>query len=775
MCSTGACVADCFIGGTLIPAGTVNPANACEVCTPGTSTTTWSNEPDGTGCATGEVCSSGTCATDCFIGGVLIPAGTVNPANACEVCTPGTSTTTWSNEPDGTGCATGEVCSSGTCATDCFIGGVLFPAGTVNPANACQVCTPATSTTTWSNEPSGTACAAGEVCSTGACVADCFIGGVLIPAGTVNPANACQVCTPATSTTTWSNEPSGTACAAGEVCSSGTCIADCFIGGVLIPAGTVNPANVCQVCTPGASTTTWSNEPNGMSCGGGEVCGGGNCGVECFIGGVLYPTGTVNPANACQVCAPGTSTTAWSNEPSGTACAAGEVCSTGTCIADCFIGGTLIPAGTVNPANACRICAPGTSTTTWSNEPDGTSCGGGEVCGGGTCGVECFIGGVLIPTGTVNPANACQVCAPGTSTTAWSNEPDGTSCATGEVCSTGTCVADCFIGGTLFPAGTVNPANACQICAPATSTTTWSNEPDGTSCATGEVCSSGACSMDCFIGGVVYAAGTVNPANACQVCTPGTSTTAWSNEPDGTSCATGEVCSSGACSMDCFIGGMVYAAGTVNPTNACQVCTPATSTTAWSNEPDGASCADGEVCSSGACAMDCFIGGAIYTAGTVNPTNACQVCTPATSTTAWSNEPNGTSCAGGTCQSGTCATSSTTSSSSGGTGGAGSSTSSSSGTGTGGASSSSSGTTTSTTSSSSGGGAGGSATTTTTTTSGGGGGDAGDGLVGSGGGCNCEVAGETPRAPWLLGLLPLLAMRRRRSKRGERDLSRRID
>src|SRR5208282_5465629 len=166
-------------------------------------------------------------------------------------------------------------------AGDCDIGGTVYAGGTVNPANACQVCTPATSTTAWSSEPNGTTCASGEVCSSGTCVADCFLGGTLLPAGTVNPANACQVCTPATSTTTWSNEPNGLSCAAGEVCSSGSCVSDCFIGGVLIPAGTVNPANACQVCAPATSTTTWSNEPNGLSCGAGLVCASGACVADC--------------------------------------------------------------------------------------------------------------------------------------------------------------------------------------------------------------------------------------------------------------------------------------------------------------------------------------------------------------------------------------------------------------------------------------------------------------------------------------------------------------
>ena len=342
----------------------------------------------------------------------------------------------------------------------------------------------------------------------------------------------------------------------------------------------------------------------------------------------------------------------------------------------------------------------------------------------------CDISGVPYGTGAVNPTNACQVCAPTTSTTTWSNEPDGTGCASGGVCSSGTCVADCFIGGVLIPAGTVDPLNGCQICTPATSTTTWSNEPDGLSCGSGQFCSSGTCASDCFISGVLVPASTVNPANACQVCTPATSTTTWTTEPDGTSCASGEVCSSGACVADCFLRDLLILAGTGNPANACQVCTPAASTTSWSSIADGTTCNDGnactqtDACQAGACTgtnpVTCMPSDACHAAGTCDPTSG--TCSNPTAA-------DGTVCPGGTCAAGVCAIS--TSSSSGGGAGTGGSTtsSSSSGTGTGGA------------------------TATSNSSS----------------GCSCQIPDESPAgATWLLGALPLLLLGRRRSRAGAR-------
>jgi FG-GAP-like repeat/FG-GAP repeat len=65
-------------------------------------------------------------------------------------------------------------------------------------------------------------------------------------------------------------------------------------------------------------------------------------------------------------------------------------------------------------------------------------------------------------------------------------------------------------------------------------------------------------------------------------------------------------------SCGCTINGMPYAPGEVNPANACQVCTTATSTTAWSDVSDGTACSDGHVCTVGdACQSGTCVGGPI--------------------------------------------------------------------------------------------------------------------------------------------------------------------
>lgn len=204
--------------------------------------------------------------------------------------------------------------------------------------------------------------------------------------------------------------------------------------------------------------------------------------TSCVIGGTTYASDAPNPANACQVCKPATSSMGWSNADEGTACNNGQFCNAGTCKTGCFVSGTFYATAAANPANGCQTCQPSFATTSWTTGANGASCGTGQVCNAGSCQSGCWIDGALVGSGTTNTSNACEICKPTVSTSTWSNNADGTNCGTGKICVSGTCGASCDVGGTIYSTGALNPGNGCQSCNPSFSTSTWYQVPSD--CAT---------------------------------------------------------------------------------------------------------------------------------------------------------------------------------------------------------------------------------------------------------------------------------------------------
>jgi hypothetical protein len=359
--------------------------------------------------------------------------------------------------PDGSVPDSGPTSDGGA---SCTIGGESIPAGTVNPASACQSCQPSVSAVAWSNLVDGKSCAAdggSNLCVTGVCSSVCAIDGGFVAAAQVNPANACEECEPALSSSSWSILAAGTSCATGMICASGSCAADCDIGGTVVVGNTVSSTNPCQICLPASSTSSWSDMPDALACGGtNDLCASGRCVFGCDIGGSAVDAGTSQAGDPCESCEPSQSSTGWTAAAEGVTCPGG-ICVSGSCADDCNIGGSFIPANMAEASNPCQLCLPATSPTSWSNAADGASCGAGLVCSSGHCIGGCGVGGVAVDAGGNQPGNPCATCDPEKSTTSYANVANGTACGTGLTCSNGSCCGGTY--GTLSCSGA--PSDTC--------------------------------------------------------------------------------------------------------------------------------------------------------------------------------------------------------------------------------------------------------------------------------------------------------------------------
>jgi hypothetical protein len=270
----------------------------------------------------------------------------------------------------------------------------------------------------------------------------------------------------------------------------------------------------------------------------------------------------------------------------------------------------------------------------------------GELDNG--CGTAIFCGECPPDRPTCLDAHCYPVCA---------TAPSGTPCEYGsDRCTQGACN-----DGSCEPASvTVCPPTPCYAdtsCDPATGAcepATASYAGDGVSCLATLLgplgfCHQGGCdtAIGCWMDGTPWAVNHPNPANLCEACQPGFSRTAWSDAETGTPCPNG-LCVAGTCEDDvCVIEGVTYDAGDGHPEIACRSCQPGTSRRTWTTVGNGGPCTDG-VCVDGSCKQDvCVISGAVYSAGTTNPSNLCQNCDPAASRSGWTTLPDNSVCGSG--------------------------------------------------------------------------------------------------------------------------------
>ncbi|MFQ5495977.1 MAG: hypothetical protein ACE5EX_11415, partial [Phycisphaerae bacterium] len=297
----------------------------------------------------------------------------------------------------------------------------------------------------------GTACDDGMLCTTGeACAAGACTGGVPVDCNDGLPCTD-DSCDPADG-----------------LCDNVIVAGACLINGVCRADGEFDPANDCQACDPAAQPIDWSFRPAGSLCDDGDACTGtGRPGIgvdECDGAGVC--SGLVDPDcnDDCAFAVPVTEGANVGNNDNRAIDDAEASCQidsnndvwfvyTATCDGTVF-GGTA--GSQFTPSNDPVL-------SVYDACPD---VGGVEIACDDDSGVD--LQAALTFQATAGAPYWLRVAG-------FENNSGDL------VLNIGT-VDGCLIDGACFANGMINPANECEACIPAVSTTTWSVRAEGSAC-----------------------------------------------------------------------------------------------------------------------------------------------------------------------------------------------------------------------------------------------------------------------------------------------------
>ncbi len=624
----------CVISDTCFADGAVNPDNQCQACHSGINPRSWGNVTgpcsDGNECTVDDTCVDGACQQglprDCDDDNVCT-------LDSCESDLPG-------------GCvhqATPAICATARCE-----GLVLYPAmmcqGESCPEqqpvncdddNECtdDQCTLLGCVNTPNTDPcdDGNPCSKNDACNNSSCGGtpySCPVSNECILSSVCDGLGECtETARDAGTPCTDDNNP----CTADECDGLGACGHD--------PVEDDTPCDDFNLCTTGDKCL-------------GGVCSDGND-VQC------------EPLDQCHVageCDPMTGECSNPPAENGTTCDDGNPCTfDDQCLEGACTGGTQNPCTPPDDCHGAGTCDPLTGTCTYPTLEDGTTCNDGnlctqrDICSKGVCkGLD------PITCTVISPCHYRGTCEPSTGVCSTPLRPDGTTCDDSNACTTGTsCTQGVCGGGTTKTCPAQNNCHEDGVCNTETGVCSVVRKDDGAPCTDFNQCTS---ADQCLNGSCV-----------------GLSYTCY----DGKSCTTDTCKGDGTCSFPvnagwCLIDSYCRPEFQQNPSNVCEICDPATNQSAWSGNSGAPcndfrldtkndacvdnvcvgtpyDCSDGLECTEDVCDGNggashsllsgyCLIDNACYANNQVNPTDPCQRCSVAGSTSAWSPVSNGLQC-----------------------------------------------------------------------------------------------------------------------------------
>ncbi len=609
-------------------------ANLCDV---GDGVCKMTLFPAGTSCDDGSVCTAKDQCSGGICAGAAVTCDDDNPCSddTCDPLSGCKNTANTAQCEDGNPCTSGDVCVGGSCTSgkdtcggctsdaectkqddgDLCNGTLSCQAGTCQPTPAivcsddgnsctnaqCQATTGVCVTIVVVN---GNACDDGDACTTAsACLSGQCVGSTKIDCddGEACTADLCDKIKGCLhEATIGATCDDGNSCTNPDLCGpSGTCL-----GGF----------NTCQCKTDGDC----AGDEDGDACNGVLACVSNQCVVK--PGSVVVCDPSQDTPCRSNLCAQKTGVCALEVAPNGTSCDDGSVCTGGDSCADGSCVGKVLPC---DDNNVCTLDVCDSKAGCGFSPQDGGPCDDGNVC---TKPDACKSGSC------VGGANACQ-CKTGADCAALE---DGDVCNGTLICEANLCVVD---------------SKTVVVCAAPEMCTTRTCEPKTGACVSQPVADGAVCGGDVLCGGVGSCAkgtcaGTSGCADDGNVCTSvscdgkGACVTAALNGTcsDGESCTIGDACANGTCvpgtnaceckeDLDCLgfddddlcngtwacgangkcaldLTSVVTCPASTDPCVS-QVCAAKTGACEPKNQPNGASCADSDACTT---AEQCFNG-----------------------------------------------------------------------------------------------------------------------------------------------------------------------
>ena len=392
----------------------------------------------GVACGAGQECVAGTCgaAIVCTGGEVACGGACVDPLASAAHCgaTPGCGTR---GGETGTACENALVCAAGTCAANCPQGLVACDGACIEPSSNRRHCG-ASDGCGVDGGATGTPCAQGLVCAAGACALQCPPDLVQCGDKCVDPETNRFFCGATEGCGVDNLGTVGDTCGAGEVCASGACGLSCQAGLVNCDGECIDP-NTSRVHCGATASCSADAGTTGTVCDPGKVCALGTCSSSCPVGFVNCNGTCVDPQSDQDYCGATNGCGAGDAGTAGSACRNGKVCLRGGCANSCpapFVdcGGSCVdPSADHTHCGATLGCGAGGMGTA------GMVCNPGFVCGDGTCTLSC-------PSGFINCAGTCidpnadvGHCGATLGCGSMGVGSPGTACGAASACVSGTC------------------------------------------------------------------------------------------------------------------------------------------------------------------------------------------------------------------------------------------------------------------------------------------------------------------------------------------------